>query len=222
MNLLQHVPQASGQFSSSAERIRMELGQELERPGEEPPYVYFPESGIASVIAVSTSKKVETAMIGFEGMTGTSLVLGGDRAPLLVLVQAPGWALRLSREDFLATLDVPDLHRLWLRYAHVLMVQITHTALANGTGTLVQRLARWLVMWSDRVQEPNFRVTHDYIAVLLGVRRAGITVALHILEGEHLIRSDRNHIAVLDRAGLVAAAAGFYGAPEEEYQRLIG
>jgi CRP-like cAMP-binding protein len=206
--------------------IRLEKGQELERPGDPVRHVYFPESGLVSVIATWTTKKIEVGMIGFEGMTGAALVLGSDRSAQLLLVQSAGWAQRLTREAFLATLDLPELRTLWLRYAHVLTVQASQTALANGTASMIQRLARWLVMWHDRMpdQAPNqaIAVTHEYIAILLGVRRAGITMALHRLEGDHLIKSDRRQITVLDRAGLVRLAKGFYGAPEAEYDRLIG
>jgi CRP-like cAMP-binding protein len=221
-HLLGRLPSHSA-FRSSLERTKLEIRQELEIPGDPVPYVYFPQTGLASVIATSgAAKKIEVGMIGHEGMTGSALVLGADRAAHLVLVQSPGWALRLPREAFLASLEAPDLRALWLRYVHVLMVQTSQTALANGTATLIQRLARWILMWHDRVRDSAFTVTHDYIALLLGVRRAGVTVALHHLEGDRLIRSKRNQVTVLDRDGLAGVAKGFYGASEAEYRRVIG
>lgn len=176
---------------------------------------------MACVIATSATRKIETSMIGYEGMAGTSLVLDSPISALLVLIQSPGWALRLPREAFLPTLDVPALRQLWMRYAHVVVVQKSHTSLANGAGTVVQRLARWILMWSDRICEPSFHVTHEYIAIVLGVRRAGITQAIHIFEGKYLIKADRNQIAILSRAGLIREAAEFYGAPEDEYNRVM-
>lgn len=220
--LLSRLSRSQTPVLSALERIRLERGQELERPGDPIPYVYFPETGLASVIATSDMRKIEVGMIGFEGMTGTALVLDADRAAHLLLVQSTGWALRLPREAFLQTLDVPQMRALWLRYTYVLMAQKTQTALANGTGTLIQRLARWILMWHDRIRDSVIEVTHDYVSILLGVRRAGVTVALHHLEGDHLIKSDRRQITILDRDGLIRVAAGFYGTAEAEYDRLIG
>jgi CRP-like cAMP-binding protein len=153
-------------------------------------------------------------------MTATA-ALASDQATHSMLVQSPGSALRLPIARFRATLAVPELRSLWLRYAHVLMVQATHTALANGQGSLVERLARWIVMWHDRIRQPEIKVTHTYVSSLLGVRRAGVTVAMHHLEGEHLIQAHRNLITVLDRDGLIGRANGYYGQPEAEYDRLL-
>ena len=102
------------------------------------------------------------------------------------------------------------------------MVQSSQTALANGQGVLVERLARWLLMWNDRLQDDNIVITHEFLAVLLGVRRPGVTQILPVLEGRDLIKASRNLIRIIDRAGLQKAANGFYGIPEAEYDRLIG
>ena len=102
------------------------------------------------------------------------------------------------------------------------MVQGSQTALANGRGRLDERLARWLLMWHDRLESNEFPTTHELLALLLGVRRAGVTVALHELEGRGLIRSLRGRIRIVDRLGLQLAASGFYGIPECEYERSIG
>ena len=96
------------------------------------------------------------------------------------------------------------------------------TALANGRATIVQRLARWLLMCHDRIGNPQLRLTHEFLSLMLGTRRSGVTTALHILEGEGLIRSDRGSCTIKDRAGLEARARGIYGVPEAEYRRLIG
>jgi len=219
--LLRLVAPTQPRFVASLERVKLAKGQEVERPGAPVSHVYFVESGLLSVIATGGVRKIEVGMIGYEGMTGTSAALGADEPAHVVLVQSAGTALRLPLADFRASFAVPELHVLWLRYAHVLMVQATQTGLANGQGSLVERLARWLVMRHDRVRTPEIDVTHGYISILLGVRRAGVTVALHRLEGEHLIRSQRNRISVLDRGGLVRVANGYYGKPEAEYDRLI-
>jgi CRP-like cAMP-binding protein len=102
------------------------------------------------------------------------------------------------------------------------MLQSSQAALANGRGRLDERLARWLLMWHDRVESNEFATTHELLALLRGVRRAGVTVALHELEGRGLIRSLRGRISIVDRLGLELAASGFYGIPECEYERSIG
>jgi CRP-like cAMP-binding protein len=218
--LLRAVPPTE-RFLASLERVKLEKGEELERPDTPVTHVHFPESGLLSVLATARSRKIEVGMIGFEGMTGSSVVLGAPPAHV-ILVQSPGVVLRLPVEEFRASLAVPAVQARWLHYVHVLMVQATQTGLANGQGSLVERLARWILMWHDRIREPEIDVTHGYISILLGVRRAGVTVAMHRLEGDRLIRSTRNRITVLNRDGLVRAANGFYGVPEAEYDRLLG
>jgi hypothetical protein len=106
-------------------------------------------------------------------------------------------------------------------YAQAFLAQTSQTALANGRGKLAERLARWLLMWHDRLQDDNISITHEFLAVLLGVRRPGLTLTLHVLEGKGLIKASRNLIRIADRAGLEKAADGFYGIPEAEYDRLI-
>jgi CRP-like cAMP-binding protein len=115
----------------------------------------------------------------------------------------------------------PTLSAILLRYVSVLMAQGHQTALANGRGTLDQRLARWLLMWDDRIHPDSHTVTHEFLALLLGVRRQGITDTLHLLESKKLIRSNRSNVRILDRVGLQLAAAGFYGVPEAEYDRSL-
>ena len=110
---------------------------------------------------------------------------------------------------------------MFLHYVHVFMTQQSQTALANGRARLNQRLARWLLMWQDRLRTPHITVTHEFLALLLGVSRQGVTVELHELEGQGLIKGTRNLIRVLDRKGLRALADGFYGVPEAEYDLTI-
>ena len=115
-----------------------------------------------------------------------------------------------------------SLTAILLRYSHVFLIQGSQTALANGRGRLDERLARWLLMWHDRIQANDLVITHEFLALLLGVRRPGVTVALHALEGNGLIRCSRNQVQIVDRKGLNRAANGFYGVPEAEYDRSIG
>ena len=162
-------------------------------------------------------------MVGYEGMTGLCIVLGDDRSANETVVQSAGSAMRLSTEALRELMKASrSLTTTLLRYVNVFMVQGSQTALANGRGRLDERLARWLLMWHDRVLADELIITHEFLALLLGVRRQGVTVALHELEGKGLIRSTRSHVRVLDRDGLQKAANGFYGIPEAEYDRAIG
>jgi CRP-like cAMP-binding protein len=193
--------------------------EEANRPIEN---VYFPESGIASVVA-GNGVPVEVGLIGREGMTGLSIVLGDDRSVNRTFVQAPGSALRLSANDLRLAMDRSRSLRVGLlRYAQVFLVQLGQTALANGRTRLEARLARWLLMAHDRFDKGAFPFTHRFLALMLGVRRPGVTVALHFLEGYGLIKARRGLITVIDRKGLEAHANGSYGVPEAEYERLFG
>ncbi|HEX9524285.1 MAG TPA: Crp/Fnr family transcriptional regulator [Reyranella sp.] len=206
------------------EVIELDARQILEAPSDPVGHVYFVESGLVSVVGTTLpDHRIEVGMVGYEGMTGLCIVLGDDRSANETVVQSSGSAMRLPTEtlrDLMGTSR--SLTSTLLRYVSVFMVQGSQTALANGRGRLDERLARWLLMWHDRVLADDLIITHEFLAVLLGVRRQGVTVALHELEGRGLIRSTRSHVRVLDRDGLQQAANGFYGIPEAEYDRSIG
>ncbi|HEV3494312.1 MAG TPA: Crp/Fnr family transcriptional regulator [Reyranella sp.] len=202
----------------------LDARQILETPRDPISHVYFVESGLVSVVgATEPDHRIEVGMVGYEGMTGLGIVLGDDRSANETMVQSAGSAMRIStallREMMAAS---RSLTATLLRYVNVFMVQGSQTALANGRGRLDERLARWLLMWHDRVPQDDLLITHEFLALLLGVRRQGVTVALHELEGRGLIRSTRSHVRILDRDGLLQAANGFYGIPEAEYDRAIG
>jgi CRP-like cAMP-binding protein len=206
------------------EGIALDARQILEVPSDPISHVYFVESGLVSVVGTTEpDHRIEVGMVGYEGMTGLGIVLGDDRSANETMVQSAGSAMRIStallREMMAAS---RSLTATLLRYVNVFMVQGSQTALANGRGRLDERLARWLLMWHDRVLADELIITHEFLALLLGVRRQGVTVALHELEGRGLIRSTRAHVRVLDRDGLLQAANGFYGIPEAEYDRAIG
>jgi CRP-like cAMP-binding protein len=114
------------------------------------------------------------------------------------------------------------LHRLLLKYVQSFMVQTAHTAIANARAKLPERLARWILMAQDRIGEPRLTLTHEFLGVMLGVRRAGVTEALHELTRRRLIKAARGEVTVMDRAGIERIAGEFYGLPEQEYRRLIG
>jgi CRP-like cAMP-binding protein len=114
------------------------------------------------------------------------------------------------------------LQSLLLKYAQAFLIQTTHTAIANARGTLEERLARWIVMAQDRTEGDRLALTHEFLSLMLAVRRPGVTEALHALESRGLITHDRGVITVIDREGLIAGANGLYGIPEAEYKRLLG
>jgi CRP-like cAMP-binding protein len=187
-------------------------------------HVHFIESGLASVIAVtSDGERAEVGHVGREGMSPLSLLHGADRSPNLTLIQAAGTAMRMPagnlRDAFEAS---PSLRALLLRYAQAFLVQVEQAALANGRYSIQERLARWLLMCHDRLETDDLPMTHEFLALMLGVRRPGVTEAIHLLEGVQIVRARRGLVQVLDRARLEDVAGGCYGTPEREYARLVG
>lgn len=204
------------------EPVELKLRQSIEQANKPIRYVYFPESGVISLVAKSAGDQIEAALIGREGMSGAAVVLGNHRSPNDAYVQMAGSALRVTASRLREAMDASkSLQQRLQRFAHVLMVQIAQTAFANGKGKIDERLARWLLMVHDREDDNRLALTHEFIAIMLGVRRAGVTDALHELEGKGLIRAGRGAIEVLNRKGLIALAGGIYGVPEAEYDRLM-
>jgi CRP-like cAMP-binding protein len=205
------------------EPVLLSVGLRLVEPDAPIEHVYFLEQGIASVLATTPQgRHVEVGIIGREGLVGVPVVLGVSRMPFQCFMQNAGAGLRLSTPDLEEVIDErPSLHRLLLRYAHALNIQTSATAFANANHTLEMRLARWLLMCHDRVDGDEIEITHEFMAMMLGVRRAGVTTTLHVLEGNGLIRSTRRMVAVRDRAKLEELADDAYGLPEAEYARLM-
>ncbi len=205
------------------EQVELELRQDIEKPHKPIKHAFFPQSGIISVVArAANGEKVEVGVIGREGMTGLVVVMGNDRSPNETYVQVAGEALRIASDDLRAAMETSKSMRLdLLQYAQAFLFQTTHTALANGRATLEQRLARWLLMAHDRVDGDEIPLVHDFLALMLGVRRAGVTVAVNELESRGLIEGKRKRIVIIDREGLELVANGIYGTPEAEYDRLI-
>lgn len=185
--------------------------------------IFFLESGIGSVVASGIEgKQIELGHVGREGFTGRTVVLGVDTTPDTTFVQVAGWGYRMPASDFAAIIDAnPRLRGLMLRYVHVTEVQIASTALANSLYTIHERLARWLLMYHDRLDGDDLSITHEFLSLMLGVRRAGITSELHVIEGMRIIRATRGNIRVLDRAKLAVIAGQSYGVAEQEYARLF-
>lgn len=203
--------------------VPLDVRQPLEAPNKPIEYCHFVESGIVSVVARSPHhRRVEAGLVGPEGMTGLPVVMSDDRSPNETFVQVAGSSRRLAADDLRGALTASaTLQRRLLRYAQAFLVQTTHTALSNGTAKVAERLARWILMSHDRMGD-DLPLTHEFLSVMLAVRRPGVTDAVHELEGHGLIRSVRGRISIIDREGLVEAANGSYGVPESEYERLLG
>src|SRR5215218_5305408 len=215
-------PDDFGLLRPHLEPVALDLRQWLIEAGEPIQHVTFPEHGIISILADTSEGRIEVGLIGPEGMAGLPVVLGIDRSPHGYLVQAAGEALRITAQDLRTALrHSPSLHARFLRYAHTLMVQIAETAYANAGFTIEARLARWILMTDDRLGRDELPLTHDFLSMMLGVRRPGVTTAVQNLEGNRLIRAKRGSITVLDRTGLEGVADSAYGASEAEYARVM-
>jgi len=206
------------------ETFSLDLRQVLETANKPIRWVYFPESGLASVIAYTKEDRgVEVGLFGSEGMSGLSVVMGDNQSANQTLVQADGFSSRISTKNMKLALETsPSMRNCLLHYLQVFVCQISQTALTNGRATIEERLARWILMAHDRLDGDALKLTHEFLSLMLGVRRPGVTVALHFLEGKGLIRSTRALVTVIDRDGLGEVADGSYGIPEAEYDRLLG
>jgi len=197
------------------EPVELALRQVLEAPNKPIKHSYFIEYGLASVVASNGHKQLEVGLIGCEGMTGLPIVLGNDRSPNETFIQVAEKGLRIAADKLREAISQSrSLERALLGFAHAFMNQTANTALSNGTATLEERLARWLLMANDRLKGDEVPLTHEFLSLMLGVRRAGVTVALNYLEQRALISLLRKKIVITDRNGLKAAANGTYHEPE--------
>ena len=205
------------------EESALEHRQYISRAGERIEHVYFVERGLLSVVAPGgNGRQAEVGLVGFEGMSGVPTLLGLESWPFETFVQRPGGALRIRREDFLDAVEAhEELKNTFLKFMHVMLVQTAYTAFANAHGKLEERLARWLLMYHDRIDGDEMPLVHEFLAVMLAVRRPGVTDALHILEGNGLIKATRGKVTVINRAGLVDKAGAYYGQPEAEYAAIF-
>lgn len=205
------------------EPVKLAFRQVLFGPNQPMEHAHFPESGIASIISMTNDgRSLEVGLYGRDGTSGAPLLLGVDRTPHQHLIQVEGAGLRIAAADLMAaTEQSPSLRALMLKYVQVFTLQTAFTALSNGGYNVEERLARWLLMCDDR-SDDGIHLTHEFLSIMLGVRRSSVTVALQTLEGAGIIRAERGRISVLNRARLLDAAGDSYGVPEAEYARLIG
>ncbi|MDI5891538.1 Crp/Fnr family transcriptional regulator [Halomonas rhizosphaerae] len=223
-HLIDSLPrQDRASLLADCEVIDLEFGEVITEPGGRILHVHFPLNSFISLIAnLSDGEQLEVAMVGSEGMYGMPLILGLDKSPLRALVQGAGPALRLPTIVFGRHLEQsPALQVLLKRYLYVLMHQLSRVAACSHFHQVEARLARWLLMTQDRAHSDQLHLTHEFLAMMLGVRRAGITLAAMALQARRLISYHRGDITVLDRAGLIEASCGCYAADRSLYRRVI-
>lgn len=224
-HILAALPPADYQrLSAHLETIELHDGQVLYKAGDRIDYVYFPFNSMVSLISnLSDGSSVEIGITGYEGMVGVSAVLGVDLSPHEVMVQLPGGAARIKvnalREEFKRG---GALHDALLRYLQLLLLQTGQIAACNRLHTIAERLARWLLMSHDRCRCNDLPLTQEFLAIMLGIRRAGVTEAALILQGEEYITYRRGRVKIVDRAGLEDFTCECYRIVKAEFDRVVG
>jgi len=216
------VPEDFARLAPRLVPVSLAFRETLIQPQQPITAADFIEDGLVSLIADTKEGRIEVGLIGREGFTGVPLVLGTDRTPHIMLVQAQGTAWRIGANDLRTALDASaGLRGVLGRYVQSLLVQVGQTVYANADLTIEGRLARWILMTGDRLQSEALPMTHDFLSMMLGVRRPSVTTAMHLLEGTGMIRARRGQIVIRDREKLEDMAGDSYGPAEAEYERLM-
>jgi CRP-like cAMP-binding protein len=204
--------------------VALDIADVLYSPGERLRDVFFPVSGFISLIMhVDDASSLEVGLVGNEGMFGVPLLLGVDVSPVRAVVQGAGSALRMNSVHFRRELERSAPLRGEIgRYVCVRLTQLAQTSACTRFHVVEARLARWLLMTQDRAGANVFHVTHELLALMLGVRRVGVTKAATSLQQRSLISYSRGNITILDRQGLKAVSCGCYLADRKSYDRLLG
>ena len=190
--------------------LQFRVGDVLIAPSTPVEFTFFPESLIASVVALPKAERIEAVSTGREGFVGISALLGGETLSETI-VQIAGEAHRISARKLLSLLpDMPMLSALLNRYLLIVLEEVSLTAACNRAHPLAERCAKWLLLVRDRQDEDVFLLTHKFLATMLGVRRAGVTVAAGMLQRAGIIKYSRGKVTVLDREALEAATCECY------------
>ena len=212
------------QLSSHLEHVELAHGQILYDAGEVIDYVYFPINAMISLVSTLPSgASAEVGVTGFEGLAGLPIILGVDRTPHECLTQIPGDARRMKAGALAAEFQRGGrLQALLLRYTQALLLQTSQVAACNDLHTVSERLSRWLLMSHDRCMCDELPLTHEFLSLMLGVRRSGVSEAAIILQAEGFIHYRRGHITITDRPGLETFACECYPILKAEFDRLPG
>jgi CRP-like cAMP-binding protein len=223
--LLRALPEdVFNRLQPDMEVAELPLKHSLVEPDQVASHVCFLESGLASTLALSSdNESIEVGHIGREGMSAPHVVLTVDRTPNSTFMQVAGSGIMLPVKILLDACETDASTRSFLlRYTYTSQLQLAHSALANARYNMQERLARWLLMCHDRIDGDDLSLTHEFLSLMLGVRRSGVTNELHIIEGVKAIKATRGNVHVVNRAKLEDIAGGCYGIPEREYERLLG
>ena len=206
------------------EPIPLDYRQSLYRAHKPIGFVYFIETGVGSLVnTMANGQAAEVGTIGNEGMVGLPLVLGDNRAPTSVYVQVPGSGLRMKATLFEKELErSASMRAVMLRYTHAFFNQVAQSAACNQFHSIQQRCCRWLLMTHDRMQSDHFLLTQEFLAMMLGVQRTGVTAAAGALQRAGLIRYNRGNVTIIDRRGLKQRSCECYGISKSEFDRLLG
>lgn len=212
----------SATLLDGAEKVALELRYVLYEANAPISHVYFPNSAVASIIApVGEGASVEVGTVGNEGFVGLPLLFGVDREPARAFIQVADGAVRIPAASFQnAIAESPTVRALFLRYAQSYLSQVAQSSACNRAHSIEERCARWLLMTHDRVGADEFPLTHEFLALMLGVRRAGVTVAAGVLQKAGFIEYRHGRIHIADRAGLEAASCLCYQIIRESYAQL--
>ena len=210
-------------FTERCELVDLTVADALYEPGAPIRHVYFPTTSFVSLVTPGPGHdRMEVGLVGDEGMLGASLVLGVGRASLLARVQGAGAAWQMDAKSFRQAVDGDGgLKPVLQRYIHVVMCQLAQSAVCTRFHVVEARVARWLLMSRDRAHSNEFHVTHEFMASVLGVRRAGVTRAASALHARNLIRYSRGDVRIMDRRGLESATCGCYAVDRQTYAAIM-
>ena len=221
--LLVALPRAEyDQLAPHLEPVKLDLGSILYEPPDLMPYVYFPTNSIISfLMELPDGSGAETGLVGFEGLAGVEVILGVERATKVATVQAAGDAVRVRPDKLRAAFQQGSvMQKHLLRFTHAMVVQISVSVLCVIRHNIDRRLARWLLMYHDRLGRDEFFLTHEFMANMLGIRRAGVSEVAKQLQEAGMVDYDRGHFRILNRAGLEEQTCECYRTVKEEFDGL--
>jgi CRP-like cAMP-binding protein len=201
------------------EPVTLTFGEILYEAHAQIQHVYFPDDCFVSMLTtVDSGRAAEVGLIGSEGMIGVPMALGVAVSPFRAVVQGAGTALRLKTGEFRHSFSKSaSMKKEVFLFTHLLMIQIAQTAACNRYHVVTQRMARWMLMTRDRVNSNEFRITQEFLALMLGVRRVGVSSAMSALRKRQLIGYRRGTITILNHEGLLAVACGCYKTVRDIY-----